>query len=62
MLSIFRLAGPDFFNAQITRIKNGLEMSKFILNLQIGMCIITKEREAYENVILHVVWEHDRKF
>jgi hypothetical protein len=39
-------------------IKNGLEMSKFILNLQIGMCIITKEMKP-ENVILHVVWEHD---
>jgi hypothetical protein len=44
MLQYLELAGPDFFNAQITiGNQNGLEMSKFILNLQIGMCIITKE-------------------
>jgi hypothetical protein len=37
------LAGPDFSMLKPWESKNGLEMSKFILNLQIGMCIITKE-------------------
>jgi hypothetical protein len=26
------------------------------------VCASSRKREAYENVILHVVWEHDSNF
>ena len=54
------LAGPDFFNAQIT-----IGNQKWAGNVEIHVkssdwYVHHHERdEAYENVILHVVWEHD---
>ena len=54
------LAGPDFFNAQIT-----IGNQKWAGNVEIHIkssdwYVHHHERdEVYENVILHVVWEHD---
>lgn len=54
------LAGPDFFNAQIV-----IGNQKWAGNVEIHLkssdwYVHHHERdEAYENVIIHVVWEHD---
>lgn len=54
------LAGPDFFNAQIT-----IGNQKWAGNVEIHVkssdwYVHHHEKDAgYENVILHVVWEHD---
>ncbi|MBX9808425.1 MAG: DUF2851 family protein, partial [Flavobacteriaceae bacterium] len=54
------LAGPDFFNAQLI-----IGNQKWAGNVEIHLkssdwYVHHHERdEAYENVILHVVWEHD---
>ncbi|MFV7234591.1 DUF2851 family protein [Flavobacterium sp. ZB4R12] len=54
------LAGPDFFNAQIT-----IGDQKWAGNVEIHLkssdwYVHHHERDTgYENVILHVVWEHD---
>ena len=53
-------AGPDFFNAQIT-----IENQKWAGNIEIHLKSSDwylhhhEQDKAYENVILHVVWEHD---
>ena len=55
-----QLAGPDFFNAQITIAKQ-----KWAGNVEIHLkssdwYVHHHERdEAYDSIILHVVWEHD---
>src|SRR6187431_3152700 len=54
------LAGPDFFNAQIT-----IGKQKWAGNVEIHLkssdwYVHHHEKDlSYENVILHVVWEHD---
>ena len=54
------LAGPDFFNAQIT-----IGTQKWAGNVEIHMKSSDwylhhhENDSSYENVILHVVWEHD---
>lgn len=55
-----QLAGPDFFNAQVT-----IGSQKWAGNVEIHIkssdwYIHSHETDtAYDNVILHVVWEHD---
>jgi Protein of unknown function (DUF2851) len=55
-----RLSGPDFFNAQIT-----IDDQKWAGNVEIHIkasdwYVHHHEKDlAYENVILHVVWEHN---
>jgi len=55
-----KLAGPDFFNAQIT-----IGNQKWAGNVEIHIkssdwYLHQHEKDSnYENVILHVVWEHD---
>lgn len=55
-----QLAGPDFFNAQII-----IENQKWAGNIEIHLkssdwYVHHHEKDAnYNNVILHVVWEHD---
>lgn len=58
--SYLQLAGPDFFNAQVS-----IANQKWAGNVEIHIkssdwYVHHHERdEAYESVILHVVWEHD---
>lgn len=58
--SYLQLAGPDFFNSQIT-----IENQKWAGNVEIHLkssdwYVHHHERDSnYDSVILHVVWEHD---
>lgn len=55
-----QLAGPDFFNSQI-RIGNQKWAGNVEIHLKSSDWYIHhhEKDEAYESVILHVVWEHD---
>ena len=57
-----QLAGPDFFNAQLI-IGNQKWAGNVEIHLKSSDWYIHhhEKDEAYENVILHVVWEHDNE-
>ena len=55
-----KLAGPDFFNAQLT-IGNQKWAGNVEIHIRSSDWYLHRHEQdpAYENVILHVVWEHD---